>query len=331
MKMTAAKTGKIKIGVTATVLSLVVIAAVIIVCESLGVFPGGYFDRIAVSSYMKKAHDGVEYTIISQSFERETSSEYGSNQKDNYYLYECRLDNTENKGGTFEIRAYGFEVISDGYFKDYLRNKELETAVCDTVSEQIIAEYENSYSGGDASLFEVNCDTILTYEDYGEEFDESRVKEITASLEDNLEVTVYIKGNRIDFEQYKKIAAQVVDMVNVKLGYEPGYLQLLYYRSMDENEQTDGRDVVKDGLILAYESGIESYQISFDIENESDMHYYVEISESDYKKMKIYNIVQYVYIIVVAIAVVALTALWSVRKFKKWNKEIKSEIKNDIQ
>ncbi len=331
MKMTAAKIGKIKIAVTAVILSLVVIAAVIIACESFGVFPGDYCNRIAVNSYMKKAHKGVDYTIVSQSFEEDDSKNYGTTPKNKYYVYECRLDNTEHKGETFEIAAYGFKVVSDGYYEEFLRNKELEEKVNTAVNEKVKLEYVKAYPDSDIRIFDVDCNTILPYSKYGEEKDDSTAEKVVNSLDNNFEITIYMSGDKISFGAYKKIAAQIVDVIHDRLQYKPTFTQLLYYRNFEQGEVPDKKDVVKDNKILSYESSIDYYQLSFNIEGASGMHYYVEVSDSEYKKLKAYTIFQYVYIIFVTLVIIALLTLWTVRKFKKWSKAGKTNSdRNDI-
>ena len=143
MKITTVKKSKIKIAATAVVLSVVFFAVVIILCESFGWFPGHLCNRIAVSYYMNKNHPGVEYTVLSQKFEKNEKNNYGSKSVEKSYNYVLRLENTENKGETFSMRAYSFKVLSDGYFVGFLRNNELEENLGSFLHEKINNEYNN--------------------------------------------------------------------------------------------------------------------------------------------------------------------------------------------
>ncbi|MBQ8164609.1 MAG: hypothetical protein IJZ94_02160 [Clostridia bacterium] len=324
MKITTAKKCRIKIAATATVLSIVFIAVVIIICESFGLYPGHWCNRIAVNSYMDKNHPGVEYTILSQKFEKAEKNNYGSVSTEKYYNYEMRLVNTENKGETFSIKAYSFKVVSDGYYVDYLRNTGLENSLSTFLYEKINTEYNKEYENTNSSILSVDCFSVLTYDKYPASTVSSPEK-VIANLNGNYDITVCITGDNVTYDEYSKIAENVVDVIHNKLGFSPDFTQLIYYRKPVNDDELKTADVVYNGLIMQYESRIEAYQLSFDIENSSDMHFFVELDSSQEKQAKIYNYFQTFYIIFVGIVVVALTALWSVRKFKKWNIIIKAE------
>ena len=330
MKITTAKKCKIKIAATATVLSIVFVAVVIIVCESFGLFPGHLCNRIAVNSYMRKNHPGVEYTVLSQKYEKTEKNNYGSVSTEKYYNYEIRLDNTENKGKTFNMKAYSFKVVSDGYFVDYLRNTELENSLSAFLYEKINNEYNKEYENTNSAILSVDCFSVLTYDRYPADTVLLQ-EEVISELNGNYDITVCICGDNVNYDEYSKIAENVIDVIHNKLGYSPAFTQLIYYRKPGEGESIKKTDVVYNGLIMQYESRIEAYQLSFDIENSSDMHFFVELDKSQEKQAKIYNYFQTFYIIFVGVVVIVLTALWSVRKFKKWSKIIKTEnLKNTI-
>lgn len=329
MKITTAKKCKIKIAATAVVLSVVFIAVVIILCESFGLYPGHWLNRIAVSSYMSDNHPGVEYTVLSQKFEETEKNNYGSKMTEKAYVYKLRLDNTENKGETFEVKAYSFDVISDGYFVGYLRNNELEKGLGTHLCGLISAEYDKTYGESKSSILSVDCFAVLTYEKYpsSETYDYNK---IISDLNGNYDITICIKGENVEYDPYSKIAENVVDVVHNKLGLSPSFTQLIYYRKPADEADLKKADVVYNDLIMQYESRIESYQLTFDIENSSDMHFFVELDSDQERNAKIYNYFQTFYIIFVAVVVMALLGLWSFRKFKKWNGILKAEKNNRV-
>jgi len=324
MKITTAKKCKIKIAATAVVLSVVFLAVVIILCESFGLYPGHWCNRIAVNSYMSKNHPDVEYTVLSQNFEKTEKNNYGATTAEKAYNYEIRLDNTENKGKTFNIKAYSFKVVSDGYFVGYLRNNELESSLGNYLYEQISDEYNKEYEGSNTTVISVDCFSVLTYDKYPTET-EYDCGSVVKGLDGNYDITVCISGDNVDYDAYSKIAENVVGVIHNKLGLSPRFTQLIYYRKPADEAELNNADVVYDGLIMQYESRVEAYQLSFDIENSSDMHFFVELDKKQQTQAKVYNYFQTFYIIFVGVVVVALTALWSVRKFKKWSGIIKSE------
>lgn len=324
MKITTVKKCKIKIAVTAVVLSVVFFAVVIILTESFGLYPGHWCNRIAVNSYMSEKHPGVEYTVLSQKFEKTEKDNYGAKQVEKAYNYKIRLDNTENKGKTFNIKAYSFDVISDGYFTECLRNNKLEKELGTYLFKKVDEEYKKEYADSKAYVLSIDCFSVLTYDRYpaDQEYD---YEKIIGGLNDEYDITVCIAGENISYDAYSKIAENIVHVIHKNLGLSPRFTQLIYYRSPADDADLKTADVVYNGLIMQYESRIEKYALSLDIENTQDMHFFVELDSSQETKAKVYNYFQTFYIIFVGVVVIALSALWSVRKFKKWNRIIKSE------
>ena len=330
MKITTAKKCKIKIAATAVVLSVVFLAVVIILCESFGWFPGHLCNRIALASYMNKNHPDVEYTVLSQKFEKTEKDNYGSKSVEKAYNYVLRLDNTDKKGETFTMKAYSFKVVSDGYFVEYLRNNDLESSLGSYLYENINNEYNKEYGSTNTSVMSVDCFSVLTYDKYpvADSYD---CEKVIKDLDGNYSITVCISGGNVSYDDYSKIAENVVDVFYKKLGFSPDFTQLIYYRTPADDADLKNADVVYNGLIMQYESRVEAYQLSFDIENSSDMHFFVELDDSQRTQAKVYNYFQTFYIIFVGVVVIALTTLWSVRKFKKWGGIIKAEkVADDI-
>ena len=173
-------------------------------------------------------------------------------------------------------------------------------------------------------MLSIDCFSVLTYDRYpaDQEYD---YEKIIGGLNDEYDITVCIAGENISYDAYSKIAENIVHVIHKNLGLSPRFTQLIYYRSPADDADLKTADVVYNGLIMQYESRIEKYALSLDIENTQDMHFFVELDSSQETKAKVYNYFQTFYIIFVGVVVIALSALWSVRKFKKWNRIIKSE------
>ncbi|MBE7065664.1 MAG: hypothetical protein E7384_07645 [Ruminococcaceae bacterium] len=326
MKITTAKKCKIKIAATAVVLSVVFLAVVIILCESFGWFPGHLCNRIVLSSYMNKNHPDVEYTVLSQNFEKTEKNNYGSESVEKAYNYVLRLDNTANKGETFNMKAYSFKVVSDGYFVGYLRNNDLEKELGSFLYETMSNEYKEEYGSDGSKILSVDCFSVLTYDKFPVS-DSYDCEKVIKKLDGKYNITVCITGNNVSYDGYSEIAANVVDVFYKKLGFTPDFSQLIYYRMPADEAELYKADVVYNGFIMQYESRIDSYQLSFDIKNSSGMHYFVELDKSQRTQAKVYNYFQTFYIIFVGVAVIALLTLWSVRKFKKWGGILNTEKK----
>ena len=306
-----------KITLIIAVFSLVLLALVLIFCEGLGTGVGKLLDRPAPSRYLRKTYSGLSFSYISSAIINEETTQFGIPVQKKAYRYEYEvLSCGENlasyvkPGDHFFVEAYNFEVTDDGLYREYLADRELlekadanllETLAGDPLFEKIgflptqayydLCIYQGDFSGDLASRLQA----LL----------------LSGKVED-ADCVLHFEGEKISFEEYKAAAAKAAGFFKEHSDLKPGSLRIIY------SYKKDGESVMQ------YESQLAFYELNYEesaIENGINMHYYIELDDSQQTKLTVYNTVKYIYIAVVSVSVIALSAYWVVKKVKKISKQ----------
>jgi len=314
---TNAGKNKVKIALVVGVFSLIVLAFVLLVLEGTGTFVGSWMNRPVAASYIDCTYEGLEVAFVGSEIVNETVERMGIGVKKKCYRFEYIVASYSGDdyqgafsvGDKFYIEAYNFDVVNDGLYSDFLADDELT----ETLESSFLSALD-SYDSFD----EKGIEPVGAYYDlcvYENEFDGSAEQRLAALLvSDKIEdsdCVVHFQGAKIDFEKYKETAAVIVEFFKENKVFMPGFLQIIYYY------ENNGERVMQ------YESQFEFYELEYEsqaIINGPDMHYIVELDESQALKLKIFNIVKIVYLVVVTATVFGLSTLWVVKKVCKLKK-----------
>ena len=303
---------KVKIAVVIGVFSLALLVFVLLFCEGLGTFVGRAFDRPFASGYINKHYDGLECKYIGSEIVNEKRVRLGIEAPWKAYRFEYEVESYEgdlegiDPGDRFYIEAYNFKVVHDGLYSEIVADKELIEAADLYATERIRAEEKIKELS--LSVDSVFFDLCI----YNNEFSgdtEKRLDDLidTGRLND-ADCVVHISGEKISFDEYRYVAADLAEVIKNCSEIKPGSLQIIYYYTKDKSKT------------MQFESQLEFYELEYGREgivNGADMHYIIELDAAQKSKAKVYNIVKYVYLIVVTGTVIVLSAYWVVKKVKK--------------
>lgn len=315
---TNAGKNKVKIALIIGVFSLIVLAFVLLLLEGLGTFVGAWMNRPVAAAYIDGRYEGIEADFVRSEIVNNTVERMGIETKKKCYRFEYVIISCGDEfsssglsaGDVFYIETYNFEVINDGIYAEYLADREL----IDAVQSDLLAslgEYAAFEENGIEPL-EAYYDICIYYDEYSGEVEQRLDALLISDKIENTDCVVHFTGEKSDFEKYKEKAAVIVDFFKENKEYMPGFLQIIYYY------ENDGE------FVMQYESQFEFYELEYETQaiiNGSDMHYIVELDESQTLKLKIYNIVKNVYLIVVTVTVLALSAFWVFKKVHKLRKQ----------
>lgn len=311
----------LKITLILTVFSLVLLAFVLIFCEGAGTWVGKLLDRPAAGRYLRKTYKDLSFSYVSSSVINEEATRFGITAKKKAYRYEYEVVSCSGEkasyikaGDRFFVEAYNFKVTDDGLYGTYLADRELiekadsyllEALLQDPVFEEIgflpTQAYLDLciYQGGFTGDLDARLQNLL---------DSDAVSEADCVL--------HFDGEKLTFDEYKEAVAKAVGFFKEHSVLKPGSLRIIY------NYQKDGASVMQ------YESQLAFYELNYEeaaIKNGIDMHYYIELDDSQRTQLKVYNTVKYIYIAVVGVSVVALSTYWVVKKVRKLAKQKRAE------
>lgn len=297
--------------------SLVLLAFVLLFCEGVGTGVGRLLDRPAASRYLRKTYRDLSFSYVSSSVVKEDTERFGIPQQKKAYRFEYEVKSCSGKyasyvkpGDRFFVEAYNFSVTDDGLYRQYLADWEL----LDGADAYLLDALQ-----GDPSLEKIGMTPTQAYLDlciYRGDFTgdfETRLQSLLLSgkIED-ADCVLHFEGKKLSFEEYKAAAAGAAGFFKSHAALKPGALRMIYsYR--------DG-----DTAVMQYETQLAFYELDYDekaIENGIDMHYYIELSDSQRTQLTVYNTVKYIYIAVVSVSVIALSAYWVVKKVRKISRQ----------
>lgn len=182
-------------------------------------------------------------------------------------------------------------------------NRRLEEAFADHESLQLVKA--DSYAAMYTSQYPL--------EDYpeGTEIADSVIDEAIEKDYSNITIELTFKGESLEFQQYKVLVYDIVEVIREKMDWAPINMQVFYNRYAEEGESED---------VLQYESRIPNYLFDKDqktVVTSSGTHFVVEVDGELETKTKIYYNVKYIYLAVVSVTVIALTTLLIVRTLRK--------------
>lgn len=279
---------KIVILVVISLAALVVIAAL---CESLGLFPGSLLNRFAVERYLHSQYQ-KDCQVTYREYDRITKT----------YGYDCRLD-----GVVFFMSASHLQVRDDGYFEEFLQNKELLRALEQNLSVLLEARLEAQEISLDLSSLKVEM--RLPREAYPDS-DQTTVDRLREHHLSEAKLTVSLLAEKTSFEEYKKKVAIALAQLQEICPTVPSFCQFFYYYDAGPGQE----------LVLQYESQIPAFLFSSDengVLHTSGMHFIVELSDEQARKVKLYGMFRIVYLVCIVGTIVGLSLLWIVRKRRR--------------
>ena len=333
MKQKISTKNKVLIIVIISVYVILLLALASVILEGVGSFAGEWLNTPVVSGYMTKNYPDIDYRIEDTYFKNESEQNVGFEVKTKGYSYVCRVMSvkegaygTLSKGDVFVIKAYNYKVYYDQIFSEYNCDKELSEAI----NEKLLETMKNYYAGGGYLFtpFKVYADTVPGYDEFSDykSIDQKVDAAIDAGVVGRGSLILYVKGEKISYEEYKHNISYVVDFYSESApGSDgklvPAGLQIFYYYT-DEN----GEDVPQ------YESQLTAAEMKFTsgmVEVANNFHYKMQPSESEVNKYNTYSNFRVVYIVVILVAIVGLSGLWTVRKVRKLMRQGRVEADTD--
>lgn len=288
---------KIALLVLACVLGIVLL---LVILEGLGLFPGSFFNRLAVEHYLEDRYQMEDCTIVEGTFDKENK----------VYSFQCQWE-----GKTFPMTASRLQVRQDGYHHQYLCNQELSKAVNESLTTTFLAKLEAT------ELPILDATVYLEYDFLRTQYpvcDEATVqKAIDAHLSQG-KLTIWLLGEKTDFEAYKDLIVKTLPVVREMTPKIGETCQFFYYYGAPEFGLSERLPTMQ------FESQVPPYlydSADSQVRNSSGVHYIVELTPEQAKKLKYYGIAQTIYVVCVAGTVIGLSILWIVRRRRRVKKQ----------
>jgi hypothetical protein len=345
MKGTGSKvsTGnKVQIAVIIVIYAVVVAALACILLEGAVTPVGVVLNKPFVSSYLRKNYSDLGYKAVSAAPFNEKRDYLGVEMSVKGYRYTYKVTDisggshgTLKAGDTFTLEAYNYRVTYDEIYAEYACDKEIN----ERFNEKMLEDF-TEFAAAEELRFTpvaVNVDLMVPQGRYNAGSVNENLKAMEADgFVNKTDIVLHVTGPKVDYSEYRKNISAIVrfyatgDGTETSITYAgadknllPRYLQIVYYYFNDAGEK-----------VMQYESQFTAAELKYTEDMAAagnDIHYKVELTEKETRKLKAYTVVKNVYIYVLIATVVVLGGLWAVRRVRRLLKEGSPEKKTVIE
>lgn len=246
--------------------------------ESAGLFPGGYLDKPAVTSYLKKTY-GEKCTVKYSSFDSVL----------NRYVYECSCEK-----GDFTMEASHYKVRYDGYSGKFLCDSNASADFAGKICSYVTENWANS----DVTV------SISATADVPAELKDSEFDVLLEKCGHTLRIEVTLEGPEKNFTGYKETVYELLELLRSEIKTAPTVMQVFYV--------SDGVTLYESHLTgYMFNYNHDGFM------NANGVNFYVKLSGDQIKKAQLYTYFKYFIIVCVFAAIVFIVVKRIVRAAKK--------------
>ena len=269
-------------------LALIVIVSYVLYAETTGVFPGQLLNRPAVANYLEEKYPDTDFEITFNEFDKVRER----------YVYLCKTNT-----GMYLVTSKRFKVREDGYYRDYVCDRELSEAAGSVLEDALLTLWEGVE--GSTLVPEVSMAVPGTTANQA-----ASPESLLLQYGHTVKLTATITGDSIAYEDYVELAWKIMAQVRETIpDTQVDFIQMFYYR---------------EGNVLQYESHLHSISLIYSetgFKQAKNLHYYVELTDKHKDSIKWYSVIRIVNFIVIGGTVIGLGTLWIVRRYKKHKKD----------